>query len=194
MNEGGYHSIPKLTFPGGALVGCSAGFLNSVKIKGTHTAMKSGMLAAEAVYPLLTSKGEEGTVLAAGVTNEEETIEAVEYEPALYNSWVGKELREIRNTHASFHNPLGTLGGMAYTALSCFITKGAEPWTLKNSMIDAEKTRKAKDCQKIEYPKPDGVISFDLLTNLQRSGIENIIHICFELIDFYFFNVVRNLP
>lgn len=84
MNEGGYHAIPKLTFPGGALVGCSAGFLNGVKIKGTHTAMKSGMLAAEAVYPLLTENGADATVLVSGVTNEEETIEATAYEAGKY--------------------------------------------------------------------------------------------------------------
>jgi electron-transferring-flavoprotein dehydrogenase len=171
LNEGGYHSIPKLTFPGGALIGCSAGFLNSVKIKGTHTAMKSGMLAAEAMYPLLTAKGEEGTVLTNSVIDEEEKpIEATSYETALYDSWVGKELKEIRNAHGAFHGPLGTIGGMAYTALSCWVTKGNEPWTMKNAIIDADKTKKAKDCQKIDYPKPDGVVSFDLLTNLARSG------------------------
>lgn len=84
LNEGGYHAIPKLTFPGGALVGCSAGFLNGVKIKGTHTAMKSGMLAAEAVYPLLTENGADATALVSGVTNEEETIEATAYEAGKY--------------------------------------------------------------------------------------------------------------
>lgn len=82
MNEGGYHSIPKLTFPGGALLGCAAGFLNSVKIKGTHTAMKSGMLAAEAIYPLLTANGEAGTVLGNGGTElpVETPVEATAYE------------------------------------------------------------------------------------------------------------------
>lgn len=170
LNEGGYHSIPKLTFPGGALLGCSAGFLNAVKIKGTHTAMKSGMLAAEAVYPLLTTEGEAGTVLAAGEVKPDESIEAVSYEPSLYNSWVGAELKEIRNTHAAFHSPLGTLGGMAYTAMSCFVTKGNEPWTLHNHVRDADRTKPAAECQEIQYPKADGVLSFDLLTNLQRSG------------------------
>lgn len=178
LNEGGYHSIPKLTFPGGALLGCGAGFLNSVKIKGSHTAMKSGMLAAEALYPLLTRAGEEGTVCAGGeevftaMNNGalEESIEAKAYEEALYGSWVAEELRPIRNTHASFHSPLGTVGGMAYTALSCFITKGSEPWTFYSNTPDSARTKLAKECEEIQYPKNDGILSFDLLTNLQRSG------------------------
>jgi electron-transferring-flavoprotein dehydrogenase len=174
------------------LIGCSAGFLNSVKIKGTHTAMKSGMLAAEALYPLLTAKGEENTVLTTQAINEGDSpIEATAYEPgkktirlflfqmcfyfgfllALYNSWVGKELKEVRNAHSSFHSPLGTVGGMTHTAFSCFISRGNEPWTLKNTVLDANKTKPANSCQKIDYPKPDGKLSFDLLTNLQRSGM-----------------------
>ena len=88
----------------------------------------------------------------------------------LYNSWVGAELKEIRNTHAAFHSPLGTLGGMAYTAMSCFVTKGNEPWTLHNHTRDADRTKPAAECEEIKYPKADGVLSFDLLTNLQRSG------------------------
>lgn len=83
LNEGGYHSIPKLTVPGAAIVGCSAGFLNSVKIKGSHTAIKSGMLAAEAVYPLLTKNGAESTVAAgAEITSRDE---AVEYEKSMFS-------------------------------------------------------------------------------------------------------------
>lgn len=83
---------------------------------------------------------------------------------------MGEELRVIRNAHASFHSPLGLLGGMVHTGFSCFISKGKEPWTLKNDKIDADKTKPAKECEEIVYPKPDGVLSFDLLTNLQRSG------------------------
>lgn len=82
LNEGGYHSIPKLTVPGAVLIGCSAGFLNSVKIKGTHTAIKSGMLAAEAIYPLLTKNGEAQTVAAGAEILDRE--EAVEYEKSKY--------------------------------------------------------------------------------------------------------------
>jgi electron-transferring-flavoprotein dehydrogenase len=89
---------------------------------------------------------------------------------ALYDSWVGKELKEVRNAHSSFHSPLGTVGGMTHTAFSCFISRGNEPWTLKNTVLDSSKTKPASSCQKIDYPKPDGTLSFDLLTNLQRSG------------------------
>ena len=86
MNEGGYNAIPKLTFPGGALIGCSAGFLNAVKIKGSHTAMKSGMLAAEALYPLLTKDGEEKTVMTTGeIDPEEKAFEATQYEDAVFD-------------------------------------------------------------------------------------------------------------
>lgn len=88
----------------------------------------------------------------------------------MHASWVGDELREIRNTHHSFHSPLGTLGGMMYTAVSCFITKGKEPWTLHNNVEDCDRTKEAKGCEEIQYPKADGKLSFDLLSNLQRSG------------------------
>eukprot|EP00602_Paraphysomonas_sp_CaronLab_P003425 CAMPEP_0185024804 /NCGR_PEP_ID=MMETSP1103-20130426/8009_1 /TAXON_ID=36769 /ORGANISM="Paraphysomonas bandaiensis, Strain Caron Lab Isolate" /LENGTH=565 /DNA_ID=CAMNT_0027557869 /DNA_START=108 /DNA_END=1805 /DNA_ORIENTATION=+ len=162
LNEGGYHAIPKLTFPGGALIGCSAGFLNSVKIKGTHTAMKSGMLAAESIFDTVAPKdGEEAS--AGGV-------EVVDYEKAVHSSWIADELKVCRNSHASFHSPLGLAGGMVHTALSSFITRGKEPWTLKNTTRDCDQTKPAKDCSEIPYPKPDGKLSFDLLTNLQRSG------------------------
>lgn len=160
LNEGGYHAIPKLTFPGGALVGCSAGLLNSVKIKGTHTAMKSGMLLAEALVQELLQGGE----LAPGA-------EIKSYETALQSSWIADELKVVRNTHAAFH--YGLLAGMTHTAFSCFISKGREPWTLVNKVSDAARTKKASECPVIEYPKPDGKLSFDLLTNLQRSGTQH---------------------
>lgn len=83
---------------------------------------------------------------------------------------MGKELYEVRNSHASFYSPLGTLGGMAHTALTGFITKGREPWTFRNSVPDSDKTEPAAKHSPIAYPKPDGKISFDLLSNLQRSG------------------------
>jgi len=170
LNEGGFHSIPKLTFPGGALVGCSAGFLNAVKIKGSHTAMKSGMLAAEAIYPLLTANPS-NTVAQTGTcpsTQDEAPIEALSYQQALDASWVSAELKQVRNTHAAFHG--GFLAGMVYSAFSCFITRGREPWTFYNHVPDSDRTKPAAACDKIVYPLPDGKISFDLLTNLQRSG------------------------
>lgn len=170
LNEGGYNAIPKLTFPGGALIGCSAGFLNAVKIKGSHTAMKSGMLAAEALYPLLTKDGEEKTVMSTGeIDPEEKAFEATQYEDAVFNSWIGEELKIIRNSHNAFHHGLAV--GMLQVGFSSFISKGNEPWTLGFNQRDCDATLPADQCEKIDYPKPDGKLSFDLLSNLSRSGI-----------------------
>jgi len=160
LNEGGYHAIPKLTFPGGALVGCAAGFLNSVKIKGSHAAIKSGMLCAESVFEVLTKDN------VADV--QPGTVEAVSYEPNLKASWVGEELYAIRNSHCAFQYGIGA--GMMHTGFSSFITRGREPWTFKTNKPDCDYTLPAQQCKKIDYPKPDGVLSFDLLSNLARSG------------------------
>eukprot|EP01031_Cornospumella_fuschlensis_P029034 gene29034-35045_t len=162
----GFHSIPNTAVPGALLLGCSAGFLNSVKIKGSHLAMKSGMLAAEALAPLLAeNKPEEYSDAAQPMP-----VYAPGYEKDWRESWMGKELEKIRNVQQSFHSPLGTIGGMAYTAATCFVTKGKEPWTFQNKVEDFQKTGAGKDHQAIDYPKPDNKISFDLLTNLSRSG------------------------
>lgn len=163
INEGGYQSIPKLAFPGGALIGCSAGFLNLPKIKGTHTAMKSGMLAAEAAYEKIIGQGE----------NEAETQEPImldNYEDSFKNSWVHDELYAVRNCQPSFHTSLGLLGGVLYSGLTTMITKGKEPWTFKHKKTDWESLKPAAESKPIDYPKPDGVISFDLLTNVARTG------------------------
>jgi len=93
LNEGGFHAIPKLTFPGGALIGCSAGFLNSVKIKGSHTALKSGMVAAEALYPVLSANDDYIVAESYEINAEEKTEVIVEYETAMKESWVYDELR-----------------------------------------------------------------------------------------------------
>jgi electron-transferring-flavoprotein dehydrogenase len=93
LNEGGYHAIPKLTFPGGVLVGCSAGFLNSIKIKGTHTAMKSGMVAAEAIHAGLTGAGAVPVAESGEIDPAEAAIEATDYETNIYKSWVIDELK-----------------------------------------------------------------------------------------------------
>lgn len=131
--------------------------------------MKSGMLAAETIFPELTIAADK-TVAALGSCDaiDEKPIEVPRYESELMNSWVAKELKEVRNTHAAFH--YGLWAGMVYTAASCFITKGAEPWSFKVSQKDCSRTKPANECTPIEYPKPDGKLSFDLLTNLQRSG------------------------
>lgn len=168
LNEGGYHAIPKLTFPGGGLIGCSAGFLNGVKIKGTHTAMKSGMLAAEATYAALTATDAEPVSSTGEINAEEPAADISSYEDALESSWVADELKAVRNVHAAFHN--GTLPGLLYAGLNAFVLKGKEPWTIDNKLPDSAKTRPAKDFAPIEYPKPDGKLTFDLLSNLQRSG------------------------
>jgi len=168
LNEGGFHAIPKLTFPGGALIGCSAGFLNSVKIKGSHTAIKSGMVAAEALYPKLVEKEEFICCESYEISEDEKPQEVVEYQTAMEESWVYDELKEVRNCHAAFH--WGFLPGLAYSGLAAHILKGKEPWTLENPTPDSAKTKPADQYSEIVYPKPDGVFSFDLLTNLARSG------------------------
>ena len=162
LNEGGFQSIPKLTFPGGALVGCSAGFLNVPKIKGTHTAMKSGMLAAEAVYDALVA--EEAA---------EEAVEATAYQAAFEASWVYDELRAVRNYKPAFQ--WGLYAGVAYAGLSAYVLRGNEPWTFKHDHVDSETTAKADDPRAvpIDYPKPDGVISFPLLDNLARAVVDH---------------------
>lgn len=166
LNEGGYHAIPKLTFPGGALIGCSAGFLNSVKIKGSHTALKSGMVAAEAISELLAN--DEADTDDASTGNANVNKEAVSFQSKMEASWVFDELKEVRNCHGAFHWGLGP--GLAYSALSAFVLKGRESWTFHNTVPDHAKTKPAAECAPILYPKPDGVLSFDILTNLTRSG------------------------
>uniref|UniRef100_A0A672I9D0 Electron transfer flavoprotein-ubiquinone oxidoreductase n=1 Tax=Salarias fasciatus TaxID=181472 RepID=A0A672I9D0_SALFA len=161
LNEGGLQSIPKLTFPGGLLIGCSPGFMNVPKIKGTHTAMKSGMLAAEAVFARITAESPE---------SETAGLHVPEYSDALKESWVWKELYAVRNIRPSFHNYFGLYGGMVYTGIFYWILRGKEPWTLKHCGTDASQLKPAKDCTPIEYPKPDGKLSFDLLSSVALSG------------------------
>lgn len=158
LNEGGFQSIPKCAFPGGALIGDTAGFLNVPKIKGTHTAMRSGMLAAEAAYTALHESDKESSLFL------------YDYEDKLRKSSIWKELKEVRNIRPSFHNPLGLYGGILYSGLEAFVLRGKEPWTFKHGGTDAAATRPADSCPKIEYPKPDGKISFDILTSVSRTG------------------------
>lgn len=157
LNEGGFQSIPKCAFPGGALIGDTAGFLNVPKIKGTHTAMRSGMLAAESAYTALQGTGDGAIFL-------------YDYEDKLRESTIWKELKEVRNMRPSFHTPLGIYGGIMYSGLEAYLLKGRVPWTLKHKGTDASATKPADQCKKIEYPKPDGVLSFDILTSVSRTG------------------------
>ena len=145
LNEGGWQSIPRLDFPGGALIGCAAGFVNVPKIKGSHTAMKSGMVAAEAVFRRLT--GEEGAEVGR----------------ALRESWVWDELYRVRNIRPSFR--WGLLPGLAYSALDTYLFRGAAPWTLHHHP-DYSRLLPASAARRIDYPRPDGKVTFDRLSSV----------------------------
>ena len=150
LSEGGLQSLPKLAFPGGMLVGDTAGFLNVPKIKGNHAAMKSGMLAAEALAEMFEAGDPYG---------QEDTT----YRKKFEQSWLHTELHKVRNIRPSFHK--GFLWGFLYSALDTVLLRGKAPWTFRNH-ADHKALKKAKDCKKIDYPKPDGVISFDKLSSV----------------------------
>jgi electron-transferring-flavoprotein dehydrogenase len=150
LSEGGLQSVPKLTFPGGCLVGDTAGFLNVAKIKGTHTAMKSGMLAAEAVAEAL------------GQTDHHEPIG---YTEKLKASWLWTELESVRNIRPGFAK-WGMWGGLANAAIDTYLFAGKAPWTLKHAHPDNESLTKAAQATPIPYPKPDGKITFDKLSSV----------------------------
>jgi electron-transferring-flavoprotein dehydrogenase len=148
LSEGGLQSIPKLTFPGGLLIGDTAGFLNVPKIKGTHTAMKSGITAAEALYDHLTAGGGN---------------EVLGYPERLRQSWLWDELQGVRNIRPSFR--WGLWGGIAYSALDTYVLRGKAPWTLRHH-ADHTQLRRKSAYQPIDYPKPDGKITFDRLSSV----------------------------
>jgi electron-transferring-flavoprotein dehydrogenase len=150
LNEGGLQSIPRLTFPGGALIGCAAGFVNVPKIKGSHTAMKSGMLAAETL----------AEALAGG-----RPAEPTGYEQKLRASWVWKELTAVRNVRPAFAK-LGLWGGLAYAGLDTYLLRGKAPWTFHHTHPDNTTLLDARAAPRITYPKPDGVLSFDRLSSV----------------------------
>ena len=155
VNKGGLQSLPKLSFPGGVLVGCDAGFLNGVKIKGAHTAIKTGMLAAESVYEAL--------------ANDEAYSELTSFEEAVKKSWVHDELYRARNFGPSLHH-LGTFFGAAFTYIDQNIFRGKLPFTLRNPHADHDSLQKANEAKPIDYPKFDGVVSFDLLSSVFLSS------------------------
>lgn len=148
LSEGGLQSIPKLTFPGGMLIGDSAGFLNVPKIKGTHTAMKSGMVAAEAI-----------------INNRPDDYgrEITAYPEQLRQSWVWEELDTVRNIRPGFAK--GLWFGLFNAALETYIFRGKAPWTMHHH-ADHEQLGKARDYAKIDYPKPDGKLTFDRLSSV----------------------------
>ena len=150
LNEGGWQSLPKLTFPGGALIGDGAGFLNVPKIKGIHTAMESGMLAASACFESLKIE-------------QQGQIELVSFPEKIKQSWMADELYKTRNIRPGFRH--GLLLGLANAAFETYITQGKSPWTLTNH-ADNLTLKPADQSKKIDYPKPDGVLTFDLLSSV----------------------------
>jgi electron-transferring-flavoprotein dehydrogenase len=156
LNEGGYYSIPTLNFPGGVIVGDAAGFLNVAKIKGTHNAFFSGINAAETIFDEVFMKD-----------RNEYGINLREYNDKMKNSNIFNELYETRNFQGAFKN------GLFFGLIHGFITsllRGKEFWTFKSDKKDSEYYKKANQSENINYPKHDGVLTFDLLTNLSRSG------------------------
>ena len=150
--KGGINALPKMSFPGGLLIGCDAGTLNFAKIKGSHTAMKSGMIAAEVIAPVL---------FAGGVGADDLTA----YETAFKASWLYDELYRSRNFGAAIHKFGAFLGG-SINWIDQNIFRGKAPWNLHDLKPDHAQLKLAKDSEKIAYPKPDGVLSFDKLSSV----------------------------
>ena len=148
--EGGFQAIPRLDFPGGALVGDAAGFVNVQKIKGSHTAMKSGMAAAEAVFARLSGDA------------------ASEVGEAVRRSWVWEELYRVRNIRPAFRG--GLFNGIAYSAIDTYLLRGRAPWTLRHRRPDYAQLLPASEAKRIEYPRPDGVVTFDRLSSVFLSN------------------------
>jgi electron-transferring-flavoprotein dehydrogenase len=155
INEGGLQSVPKLTFPGGVLIGCAAGFVNVPRIKGSHNAMKTGMLAAEAAFAALQAGSEGHDELAA-------------YPEAWRKSWAYDDLYKVRNVKPSLK--WGLWLGTAYSGVDMWLNSiglgGLVAWTFKHGKPDNESLKLAAQCKKIDYPKPDGKISFDKLSSV----------------------------
>ena len=150
LSEGGWQSLPTLTFPGGCLIGDTAGFLNVPKIKGTHAAMKSGMLAAESIV----------RARAAGGSGA-----PADYRQSLQASWLGEELRGVRNVRPGFAK-WGLFGGLVHAAVDTYVMRGRAPWTLHHPHPDYATLQDAAAATPIAYPKPDGVLTFDRLSSV----------------------------
>lgn len=156
VNKGGMQSVPKLSFPGGLLVGCDAGFLNGAKIKGNHTAMKTGMLAAETIIESLK---------VGDISNKELSMMDEKYK----SSWVFDELHKTRNFGPALHK-FGTLLGGSFAWLDQNIFGGKMPFTWHNTTPDYDTLKPAAECDVINYPKPDGKITFDKLSSVFLSS------------------------
>jgi len=155
VNKGGLQSLPKLSFPGGLLVGCDAGFLNGAKIKGAHIAIKTGMLAAESIY--------------AELADGQQVSGTASFDDAVKQSWVHDELHRARNFGPALHK-FGTFFGAAFAYIDQNIFRGKLPITLHNLHADNDALKKASDVPVIDYEAPDGVISFDRLSSVFLSS------------------------
>jgi len=155
--EGGLQSIPKLTFPGGLIIGDAAGFLNVAKIKGIHNAMKSGMVAAESLFPLLQNNS---------------TNECVAYPDNLKKSWLWEDLYKVRNIRPALR--AGLWPGLIYSAIDTYILRGRAPWTFHHHISDNLALKKADQCQKIVYPKHDNQVTFDLPSSIYLTNISYV--------------------
>lgn len=153
--EGGLQSIPKLTFPGGLIIGDAAGFLNVPKIKGIHNAMKSAMVAADSLFPLLQNASDS---------------ECLDYPRQLENSWLWEDLYKVRNIRPALR--WGLLPGLAYSAIDTYLFRGRAPWTLHHSIPDNLSLKKAKSCKKLAYPKHDNKVTFDLTTSVYLANVQ----------------------
>ena len=151
--EGGIQSLPQMYMPGALLIGCDAGTLNMPKIKGTHTAMKSGTIAAEAINEFLADRVQD-------LSN---------YETLFKKSWAFNELQLARNVKP-FFTRFGTILGILFTGIDQFLFRGKLPFTLSHKHADHETLESAKESKKINYPKPDGVITFDRASSVYLSG------------------------
>ncbi|TRX57443.1 electron transfer flavoprotein-ubiquinone oxidoreductase [Thalassomonas sp. M1454] len=154
--KGGFNSLPKMTMPGGIMVGCDAGTINFAKIKGNHTAMKSGMLAAETIFAALSAGDEGGNDLTAYTDN-------------FKASWLYDELYNTRNFGAAMHK-LGTFLGGAYNTVDQNFFGGKLPFNFNDNSFDHESLKLASESKEINYPKPDGKLSFDKLSSVFLSN------------------------
>lgn len=154
LTAGGLLSLPKTYFPGGLMVGCEAGFLNASRIKGSHAAIKTGMMAADSIFEAL--------------HQERSHDELPVYEEKFKNSWLFTELNKARNFKLWFKK--GRTAGILMTGIEQLILRGKMPWSLKNTKPDHANLKPAADCQPIDYPKPDGKITFDRLSSVFLSN------------------------
>ena len=156
LTKGGLNSLPKMHFPGGLLIGCDAGTLNGVKIKGNHTAMKSGMVAAETIVDALQDR-------------ENAPLDLTAYADNVENSWLHDELYSSRN-FTGFMHKLGFWLGSAMIWIEQNLFGGSFPMTLHDRVADHTTLKSAADCRKIDYPRPDNSISFDRLSSVFLSN------------------------